>query len=138
MTNQEINDAITRLRTLDPSTAAKEIYTYASRLLPIATTHATPANLAALWIIALGLYDAAVHRSDSDTGVVAFLAAIEASYAWLNNGSPHSVALEPAVQYPEDLQNYLRALSQLPSAIVLSGIEKARDAVHDLLVPYPL
>jgi hypothetical protein len=134
MTREDVNDAIARLRAMNRQAAGSKAYSFAATMLPVAAKYRTPRDLAALWILALSLYDAAGAESDDRENGVATLAAIpEERYARLLHSENEDSLFDSNAAYPEVLQNYARALSQLPRSLVASAFEAVIDSISPLL-----
>jgi hypothetical protein len=133
VTQDEVNAAVGRLRSLDPESAGIEAYGSATRLLPQLGQQETPAGIAALWILALGLYFASLANVKKERGVDAAFTWIEERYHQVVNDGDGEQAFEITTPLPQKLAQYSRALSQLPRAVVLSAFETILDALLPLI-----
>lgn len=133
MDRKGVNRAIARLRTLNRQAAAKAAREYAAEMLPAAACYNTPADLAALATLSVGLYYAAATRTKEDRGADMLCALIEHRYNAIRDGAPVEDVLRESVDYPEELARHLHVMRQLPSLVVLSGMEAVRQLVLPLL-----
>lgn len=129
MDRRELNRLIARLRTLNRDAAGIEAEHCAAQMLPVADRFRTPADLAALWILSLGLYYAAATRVADEYGAATLARLVEERFAQLEEGAASEDVFCEAVPYPENLENYRRALTQLPVSLVRAAMESVLGAL---------
>lgn len=129
MERADINGAIRSLAGLDRAEAAEEALTYAERLMPISAEYQTPADLTALRVLAIALYFTAA-AGPGQQNSSALSAIVEERYVRLRSEPlTDDIFTRPLPEYPEPLNALLRALADVPRALVIAGFESVRYAL---------
>ena len=102
---------------------------YALLVLPTSAEFRTPADMVALAAISVGLYYAATIRTMERSGVDVLCGIIESRYRALMNGGPPQAVFHATVAYPEQLEQRLQGLADLPRPLVIVGMQVARNAL---------
>lgn len=127
----DLNSAVERLSRLDRRAAGEAALEYATSVLRVAAQY-TPADLAALGVLSAALYYAAATQSTEVAGIAALRQLIDERYVALLDEAPIEDVFRASLVYPENLENYLRALSVLPRSVVAAGLASVRDALTAL------
>lgn len=79
--------------------------------------------MVAIWILSAALYYAAATGTNEAAAAEALHALVQARYRLLIRGAGHDEVFKARIDCPEELQNYARALSQLPYPLVEKAFE---------------
>lgn len=130
MLKNAISRAVDRLRNSDPDTAAADAYRFAKDLLN-ASAAETAAAQVQIWILALGLYVAAVANRSQNMGFTTLQILIEERYRNLTSLAPDDEFFAPPVEWPPTLEGYVYALSMLPREVVTAACVSLRTFLAD-------
>lgn len=131
MTRDDLNRAIARLRRLNKNAAGEAAWAYAVRMLPVAAKYRTPADLAALLVVALALYHTAVVRISEDRAFGTFVETLNREQRALSAAGASEV-FSGCSFYPQKLQQYRQVLLDSPPLLLQSAFEIAMHGTNAL------
>lgn len=133
LTRDEFNAAVMQLRQLSKSQAGEQSWALASRVIPVAAQYRTPVDIAALLIVAIVAYHAAVICTSAADAAAIFWDLLERRRQACAQGASAREVLGAPFHLPEKLYKYRLVLFDVAPPLLQSAFDVAISATTSLL-----